>query len=396
MYPGSPVRPDSGEEARPLRVGLNLVYLVEDSGGTSRYAHALIPALLEQEPGMELTAFVNRDAPASLVNAPWSERLRWVRAPFGVGRVPWHLPYQQLVLPAAALVRRLDLVHGLANVVPLVAPGVRTVVTLHDVTWLHYPEALPSPARRQVMKALSIASARRADRVVTVSRAARDDAVDQIGLDRRSVDVIHHGIAEPPDGSITTPEYVLRERFGLGTERLVLCVAQKRVHKNLGALVRAVALLERDDVRLVVPGRPTAYEAELRRLAGALGVGDRVHLPDWVSEADLEGLYRAASCFVLPSLMEGFGLPVLEAMRRELPVACSDRSALREVAGDAALLFDPEDPGSVASAIRRLLGDDALAARLRRAGLERCQRYTWERTARETVASYRRALGNGA
>ena len=121
-----------------------------------------------------------------------------------------------------------------------------------------------------------------------------------------------------------------------------------------------------------------------------------MHLPDWVDEADLEGLYRAASCFALPSLMEGFGLPVLEAMRRELPVACSDRPALREVAGDAALLFDPEDPASIASALGRILGDGALAARLRHAGLERCRRFTWARTARETVASYRRALGRAA
>ncbi len=396
MYPGSPVRPHPGEEARPLRVGLNLIYLVEDSGGTSRYAHELIPALLEQEPGIELTAFVTRDAPASLVNAPWGERLRWVRAPFGLRRVPWHLPYQQLVLPAAALGRRLDLVHGLANVVPLLAPGIRTVVTLHDVTWLHYPEALPSPARRRVMKALSIGSARRADRVLTVSRAARDDAVHRLGLDRGRVDVIHHGIADPPDGSVATPADELRDRLGIGPGPFVLCVAQKRAHKNLATLVRALALLERDDVRLVIPGRPTAYEAELRGLAGALGIAERVHLPGWVGEPDLEGLYRAASCFVLPSLMEGFGLPILEAMTRGVPVACSDRPALREVAGDAALLFDPEDPAAVAAAIDRILSDAALAARLKAAGRERSRRYTWAQAARATLESYRRALAEAA
>jgi glycosyltransferase involved in cell wall biosynthesis len=94
--------------------------------------------------------------------------------------------------------------------------------------------------------------------------------------------------------------------------------------------------------------------------------------------------------------MEGFGLPVLEAMARGLPVACSGRSALREVAGDAALLFDPEDPAAIASAIESILSDTALAARLRDVGLERSRRYTWERTARATLTSYRRALGNGA
>ena len=157
--------------------------------------------------------------------------------------------------------------------------------------------------------------------------------------------------------SSPTPEPELRARLGIGDGPLVLCVAQKRAHKNLHSLVRALALLEREDVQLVLPGRPTAYEAELRRLAGALGVGDRVHLPDWVGEEDLEGLYRAASCFVLPSLMEGFGLPILEAMARGVPVACSDRSALSEVAGDAAPLFDPEDPQAIAASIGRILDD---------------------------------------
>jgi glycosyltransferase involved in cell wall biosynthesis len=299
-------------------------------------------------------------------------------------------------LPAAALRRGLDLVHGLANVVPLIAPGVRTVVTLHDVTWLHYPEALPSPARRQVMTLLSIASARRADRVVTVSRAARDDAVAELGLDRGRVDVVHHGIADPPDGSVATLADELRERMGIGSGPLVLCVAQKRAHKNLGALVRALALLERDDVRLVIPGRPTDYENELRHLAGTLGIADRVHLPGWVVEPDLEGLYRAASCFVLPSLTEGFGLPILEAMAREVPVACSDRPALREVAGDAALMFDPDDPAAVASAIERILSDATLAERLQSAGRERSRQYTWAQTARATLESYRRALAEAA
>jgi glycosyltransferase involved in cell wall biosynthesis len=378
--------------ARPLRVGLNLIYLVEDSGGSSRYAHELIPALLEQEPGIELTAFVNRDAPASLLEAPWASQVRWARARISLAPIPWHVPYQELVLPARALAGPVDVVHGLANVVPFAAPRVKTVVTLLDITWLHYPEALPDRFRGAAIKRLWLASARRADRVLALSQAAREDFATTIALDRARVDVTPLGVSDRFGSIAPAREPELRARLDIGPGPLVLCVAQKRRHKNLGALVRALALLERDDVRLVIPGRPTAYEAELRRLAGALGIGERVHLPDWVSEPELEGLYRAASCFALPSLMEGFGLPVLEAMRRELPVACSDRSALREVAGDAALLFDPEDPASIASALGRILGDDALAARLRQAGLERCRRYTWARTARETAASYRRAL----
>ena len=142
---------------------------------------------------------------------------------------------------------------------------------------------------------------------------------------------------------------------------------------------------------LVIPGNPTPHGDELETLARELGIGAAVRLPGWVSAADLEGLYRAASCFVLPSLREGFGLPVLEAMARGVPVACSNRSAVPEVAGDAALLFDPERPDEIAGAILRLLDDPALAEKLVELGRERVRSFTWEKSAEETLAAYERS-----
>jgi glycosyltransferase involved in cell wall biosynthesis len=121
-------------------------------------------------------------------------------------------------------------------------------------------------------------------------------------------------------------------------------------------------------------------------------VGGAVHFPGWVASADLEGLYAAASCAVVPSLREGFGLPVLEAMRRGVPVACSRTSALPEVAGDAALFFDPESPASIAEAVAAILPDPELAARLSARGMERAALFTWERAAEETLATFEQAL----
>jgi glycosyltransferase involved in cell wall biosynthesis len=141
-----------------------------------------------------------------------------------------------------------------------------------------------------------------------------------------------------------------------------------------------------------MPGYPTPHESELRELANRLGVADFVRLPPWLSGPDMEGLYRAAACVCFPSLYEGFGLPVLEAMGRGVPVACSNRSSLPEVAGEAALLFDPEDDDAIRTALERLLGDEALAERLRSAGRSRAAGFTWERTAELTLAVYRRAL----
>jgi glycosyltransferase involved in cell wall biosynthesis len=143
---------------------------------------------------------------------------------------------------------------------------------------------------------------------------------------------------------------------------------------------------------LVLPGFSTPHEQDLRALAQDLGVAQRLRLPDWLSESALAGLYALSSAFVLPSLVEGFGLPVLEAMLRDVPVACSNTSSLPEVAGDAALLFDPERQEEVTGAIRRLLDDRALAQRLVERGRLRAEEFTWKHTGAASLNGYRRAL----
>jgi glycosyltransferase involved in cell wall biosynthesis len=192
-------------------------------------------------------------------------------------------------------------------------------------------------------------------------------------------------------------EAELRKRFGLGESALLLTVSAKRPHKNLATLLDAMALIERERRPvLVLPGYPTEHEQELRRRAAALGLDDHTRFLGWLEGPELEGLYACASCFVFPSLSEGFGLPVLEAMSRGVPVACSNFGAVAEVAGDAALLFDPRSPKEIADAITRLLSDRAEAERLRAAGAARAPTFTWEETARGTLASYGRALNRAA
>jgi glycosyltransferase involved in cell wall biosynthesis len=376
-------------------VGLNLLFLVHNSGGSSTYARELIKGLTAVEPETRITAFVSKEIPDEVVSAPWARAVDWVRLPVTVthgppGNFVLTTMGQWAAMPLLAARRRLDVIHGLANVTPLLAPRVATVVTLLDVIWMHHPEAL-EPRARVGMKMLAPVSARRADRVIAISEAAREDIVETIGLDPAKVDVTHLGISPEPLAA-PVPAEALRERLGLGREPLVLCVAQKRTHKNLAALVRAVASAQTGP-QLALPGSATPHQAELVALADELGVAERVHFPDWVTDEELEGLYALASCFVLPSFQEGFGLPLLEAMRRGVPVACSNVSSLPEVAGDAALLFDPAEPGEIAAAIDRLVADEPLRADLVSRGRERCEAFTWERTARETLAVYRRAIG---
>jgi glycosyltransferase involved in cell wall biosynthesis len=268
------------------------------------------------------------------------------------------------------------------------------VTTIHDLNYRMVPDA-HFGLRGLGMRVLVPAAARRSDRVIAISEATKTDIVEHLHLDPAKVDVVSHGSAPP--GDRVTPEATLRAQLGLDARPVVLSPSAKRPHKNLARLLDALAAIPADRrPMLVVPGYPTPYEQELRARAAALGIESDVVWPEWLPAADLEGLYAVAACTVFPSLYEGFGLPVLEAMQRGVPVACSSRSALEEVAGEAALLFDPEDVGGIRLAIERLLGDDALRADLVRRGRERSRLFTWERTADLTAAAYRRALSQRA
>jgi glycosyltransferase involved in cell wall biosynthesis len=176
---------------------------------------------------------------------------------------------------------------------------------------------------------------------------------------------------------------------------VILTLSAKRPHKNLLRLLDALALLpSRERPVLVLPGYSTPHEADLQHHSRELAVEGDVRFMGWTSPETLEGLYVIAAGFIYPSLYEGFGLPVLEAMARGVPVACSNTSSLPEVAGDAALLFDPERVEDIASAITALLTDLPLADRLREAGRSRAQQFSWQRTAALTLACYRRAVGD--
>jgi glycosyltransferase involved in cell wall biosynthesis len=376
---------------RPLRIGLNLVPIEEGGGGIARYAVELAAALARRD-DVELHLFTGLDAPEPLRSADWLDAVKLTRLPVRVGSPPFHLAAQLAVLPPLALARRLDLVHSPANGGPVKVPGLKWTVTLHDTIWLRAPEQWSTPDAVRKMRRFAIPTVKRADRVLTDSEDAARDLHELLGIPRERIDAVHLGVRVDP-AAPATPEPELRARLALHDDPVILCVAQKRPYKNQEALVRALADERLAQTRLVLPGAPTAYEEELRALARELGVDGRVHLLAWLEDADLEGLYRLARCVALPSRLEGFGLPVLEAMARGVPVTCSDRTALPEVAGDAALQVDPDDGEAVTAALARLIADEALRRDLAARGRERAARFTWEATAEATMVSYRRTVG---
>jgi glycosyltransferase involved in cell wall biosynthesis len=375
-----------------LHVGLNLVFLVPgETGGMEVYANEVIRALAAERPDLRLTAFVNREA--AHAGGPWEDVASVVQVPVQArNRVEWVRGEQQL-LPGLARRAGVEVLHSMASTAPAFG-RFRRVVTIHDLHYRVVPDA-HFGVRGLGMRVLVPLAARRSHRVIAISRATAADVRRYLKVPYDRLDVIPSGVGVTPAGE-PEPEALLCERHALGDRQVALSVSAKRPHKNLLRLLEALAAIpaERRPV-LVLPGYPTPHEDELRERARALGVSDDVRMLGWVSGPELEGLYALADVFVFPSLYEGFGLPVLEAMRRSVPVACSDRSSLPEIAGEAALLFDPEDPRAISAAIERVLGDPAEASRLRAAGRAQAARFTWAETARATARSYERALERG-
>ncbi|MFI5037018.1 MAG: glycosyltransferase family 4 protein, partial [Solirubrobacterales bacterium] len=323
--------------ARQPHIGLNLIFLVPgETGGMEVYARELIPALLaEAPPGMRFTAFVNREA-AAAGGGPWAELVPAVTVPVNArNRVQWVLG-EQALLPRLAVRAGVDLLHSLASTAPL-RGRFRRVVTIHDLIYARFPEAHYG-LRGQVMRVLVPSAARRSDRVIADSQSTRRDLVELLGVSSERIDVVPLGLGTVRREAALA-ERDVRARFELGDRRVVLSLSAKRPHKNLAALIGALARIPPDTrPLLVLPGYPTWHEPELRARASRAGVSADVRFLAWISSAELEGLWAIAEAFVFPSLYEGFGLPVLEAMARGVPVACSNASSLPEVAGEAALL----------------------------------------------------------
>jgi glycosyltransferase involved in cell wall biosynthesis len=374
-----------------MHVGLNLIFLVPgETGGMEVAARELIPALVRTAPpGVRFTAFINREA-ATARDGPWGELLPAVTVPVNARSRPHWVLGEQALLPRLAARRGVELVHSLASTAPAFG-RYRRVVTVHDLIYARFPEA-HAGIRDLGMRLLVPLAVRRSHRVIVDSQSTAQDLVELLHTPRERIDVVPLGLgsmrrAEP------APEPAVRERLELGQRRIALSLSAKRPHKNLSALIDALALIDAERrPLLVLPGYPTEHERELRERASVAGVAADVHFAGWLEPELIEGLWEIADVFVYPSLYEGFGLPVLEAMARGVPVACSNASSLPEVAGAAALLFEPHEVRAIAASMERLLGDRGEAERLRSRGLARAELFSWERTARATLDSYRRAL----
>lgn len=358
-------------------------------GGLDTYVRALMPALLNLAPNIRFSVFCSPHGRDYLREQDWSGDVELVTHPL-LGR-RGSKAVTELSLLGVLAGRRVDLLHSVAMTAPLRTRAIN-VVTLADVTWIVAPDE-DAPGTMRLWRLIIPRIARRADRLIAFSSAAAEDVVQYLHVPRERIDVVALAAGTANPQRLPTPAEQLRAKLGLGSGPVVLTVSAKKTHKNLVRLIQAMAAVvaRHPEAKLVLPGKPTEHERQLRQLAQELHIAENVAFPAYLDAEDLEGLYAIAECFVFPSINEGFGIPVLEAMRHGVPVACSRASSLPEVAGDAARYFDPYDADDIAVAVLELLKDRTLATRLAELGREQEARFTWEATARGTLESYARA-----
>lgn len=355
----------------------------EQGGGIGRYVRELVKALAHQQPdNYRYKLFVSGATSPALPPLP-NPDFRWQPTrltPKWLARL-WHRA--RIPLPVEAFVGSTALYHATDFTLPPTLPRTRTLLTVHDLSFVRVPEAA-SPSLKAYLDAVVPRSVRRADHVLADSQATKDDLIelyqtppDKITVLLSGVDHHFHQITDP--ASLLT----MRIKYKLGDRPYILSVGTVQPRKNYIRLVQALHWLREHgyDLSLVIVGGKGWLDAPIYTTIHDLNLTDYVHFTGFADEADLPALYSGAVCVALPSLYEGFGIPVLEGMACGVPVVTSNISSLPEVAGDAALTIDPYDLDALIASLVKLIDDTALRETLIARGLTRAAQFTWDASA---------------
>ncbi len=369
-----------------LRIAFDATAIPDNRAGAGTYIVSLIQALSRTDRDNEYVVFVKPEHLSEF--GPLGPNFRLVPVP--LSSTPRRLVWEQTALPSAVRRLKADVLHSPHYTMPLLpGGGCRHVVSFHDMTYLLMP-ALHLRFHRLFFPRMMRLSVRRADRLLVISESTRRDLERLLpaSIGKITTTPLAAGPVFQPAPASEIQEACTR--YTLIPGRFLLYVGVLEPRKNVPMLLQAFAQIapQFPDVPLVLVGKKGwMYDAIFAELT-AQGLADRVIFTGYVPEEDLPRLYGGARAFVYPSLYEGFGLPVLEAMQCGAPVVTTDISSMPEVAGDAALLVKPDDVNGLAAALTRVLSDDALAADLRERGLARAAGFSWDRCARETRAVY--------
>jgi glycosyltransferase involved in cell wall biosynthesis len=355
--------------------------------GIGRYMKCLVEAVLACAPEHEYLLIVPPDGTGIIHDS--GSRVEEV-----VCGLKYYSVQEQVGLPRILRRHRVDLLHAPHFNVPLMSPC-PVVATLHDVIYLACREDLPSRLGRLYYRAMMEAAVRRADRIITVSEFSRKEIGSYLSADPGKIEVIHPAVA-PGFSRMDNREQVERvlARHGIAQDYLLYAGIYKP-RKNHAGLLRAFRrfLNMGQQAQLVIAGPMDGGERELQAMAAELGVSRQVVFTGLVDDTELRALYTGARVYVCPSLYEGFGFTVLEAMACGAPVVSSRETSLPEVAGEAALYADARNPDEFGAAIHRVFTDAALRKKLTDAGSRNVARFNWEQTAERTLRVYERTMG---
>jgi glycosyltransferase involved in cell wall biosynthesis len=377
---------------RPLRIGIDVTAMPRRRAGAGTYMHRLVQALLELDTPHAFVIFA-KASDRTLWGQPRLPHLVWpVRA---AGRVSTRLVWEQVGLPWLAHRLRLDVVHSTHYTSPL-ALRLPSVVTFCDMTFVQRPE-VHTLMKRLLFPRLMRASVARARRLIAISESTRRDVLATYPIAPERVVTIPLAAGSEWRPQATDRVHDATKRYGLLPRSYVLYVGVLEPRKDVPTLIAAFRRLADTRPGLVLAlGGKRGWMAEAVDAAIArAGLGDRIRILGYVPEADLPALISGAAVFAYPSLYEGFGLPVLEAMACGTPVVTTRVSAMPEVAGDAALMVEPGDPAALGLALAQVLDQPAFAAELAQRGLAAAGRFSWARCARESVAVYEGCVVTG-
>ena len=362
---------------RPL-VLVDMLSYTGTKGGMEVYTRELYRQLGAMDTGLDFVALASKEG--ARLDLSWFPGEVIASRISGENRFVW--AFGELVSSSwFARRRQADLVHSPATLGPMWT-SMPTVITIHDMLYWSHPELMSTPLYTRPVMWMEKRGAANAAHVITDSDVSADEIVKYLGFPRERLHVVPLAADDP--GVDDGPDL---------TENLVLASGQRRPHKNWDRLIRALALVEEDvRPRLVITGG--RGDDPLAPVVAETGMEQWVELRGWVDDDELADLRRRARAMAFPTLAEGFGLPVLEAMSRGLPVLASDLPVLREVGGDAALWFDPFDLESIAGALRTAATRPDIMSGLAAAGIERARLFSWERVARETLEVFHRALAD--
>lgn len=375
-------------------IGLDYTAAYEQGGGIGRYVRELVTALAHIDSTNSYRLFV---AGASSSNLPASiaPNFGWRSTPLSplfLARL-WHRLH--VPLPVEAFVGRVPLYHATDFVLPPTLPGVRTLLTVHDLSFVRVPGAA-SPGLRAYLDKVVPSSVARADLVLADSEATKEDLLSLYRVSSEKVVVLLSGVSSTFIRYID-PFFVLtiRKKYRLTDRPYILSIGTVQPRKNYSRLIQALALIRNQglDLDLVIAGGKGWLEDPIYATIRETHLEDHVHFIGFADDADLPTLYNGAVCFAFPSLYEGFGLPILEAMSCGTPVVTSNISSLPEVAGDATLLIDPYDVEALSNALQRLITDTELRNTLIVKGHIQAKKFTWEKSARHLLQIYNNLLG---